>query len=126
MEASHTTFGLNSVGLCLNPTYGYFGATPDGLVECSCCEMGCVEVKCPFCARDIGLEDINILKKVGLGGDDKELSENHPYYYQIQMQLALTGLGYCDFVVWSFFQEGDFARNVGEVFYKRNGYHLRS
>jgi len=30
-----------------------------------------------------------------------ELKTTHSYYYQIQFQLAITGLQWCDFVLWS-------------------------
>lgn len=100
MKKTHTNFGGSSVGLCINPEYPYFGATPDSLVDCECCGMGCVDIKCPYCARDIGLEDAGVLKRVGLH-DGEMLLENHPYFYQIQMQLAITKVKYCDFVVWN-------------------------
>lgn len=89
--------------MCINPKYPYFGASPYGVVSCACCGLGCIEIKCSFCAKDAGLEDMNILKKIGISQDkgQSKLSENHAYYYQIQMQLAITGLQYCDFVVWS-------------------------
>jgi len=33
--------------LIINPNYPQLGASPDGIVECSCCGSGLVEVKCP-------------------------------------------------------------------------------
>ena len=30
-----------------------------------------------------------------------ELKTTHDYYYQIQFQLAITGLKWCDFALWS-------------------------
>ena len=32
---------------------------------------------------------------------DLKLKTRHRYCYQVQMQLAVTGLKWCDFVVWS-------------------------
>ncbi|CAG2215588.1 unnamed protein product [Mytilus edulis] len=32
-----------------------------------------------------------------------ELKNHYAYYYQIQLQLAVTGLEWCDFVLWSSF-----------------------
>ena len=29
------------------------------------------------------------------------IKEKHPYYSQVQMQMDVTGLKFCDFVVWS-------------------------
>ncbi|KAK5638750.1 hypothetical protein RI129_013045 [Pyrocoelia pectoralis] len=99
MKRSHANFDSEVVGLCLNPQYPHFGASPDGLVSCDCCDMGVVEIKCPYCAKDIGLDDLNVLKRVGM--QKLKLNYTHPYYYQVQMQLAITGVNYCDFVVWS-------------------------
>lgn len=36
----------------------YLGATPDLLVECSCCGSGVVEVKCPWKVKDGQLSDL--------------------------------------------------------------------
>ncbi|KAJ8977263.1 hypothetical protein NQ317_003964 [Molorchus minor] len=103
MKESHNNFGADPVGLCISPQYPHFGASPDGLISCDCCGLGCVEIKCPYCAKDLDVEDTEVLKKVGLENLDEEihLSHNHTYYYQIQMQLGITKLAYCDFVVWN-------------------------
>nr|CAH7723788.1 unnamed protein product [Callosobruchus chinensis] len=34
-------------------------------------------------------------------GDEIALKKNHSYYYQCQMQIFVTNLKYCDFVIWS-------------------------
>ena len=34
-------------------------------------------------------------------GDELVLKTNHKYYYQIQMQLEIYGLKWCDVIVWS-------------------------
>ena len=34
----------------------YVGASPDAFVECKCCGLGVVEVKCPSCARSTALD----------------------------------------------------------------------
>ncbi|KAK4879609.1 hypothetical protein RN001_007755 [Aquatica leii] len=120
MALLHGNFGGSEVGLCLNPKYPYFGASPDALVECDCCGLGCVEIKCPYCAKDIGLSEIGVLKKVGVKevGGEAVLDHNHTYFYQMQMQLAVTGLAYCDFVVWS--KQGYFKKRLlpDEKFWK--------
>ena len=73
-----------------------------GIINCNCCGKGVLEVKCPFCIKE------------GLPGDPDEtdfcmtkqngkwiLKRNHAYYYQIQLQLEVCKLSYCDFVVWT-------------------------
>ncbi len=39
-------------GLCVHPDFPYFGASPDGVVECDCCGRGVIEIKCPFSCRE--------------------------------------------------------------------------
>ena len=33
--------------------------------------------------------------------ETNEVKRNHPYFYQMQMQMLLTKRSYCDFLVWS-------------------------
>ncbi|XP_046585019.1 uncharacterized protein LOC124291985, partial [Haliotis rubra] len=62
----HHNFSVEECGLFLSCEYPHLGATPDGIVDCSCCGRGCLEIKCPFCAKDdfvdsniVYLEEIN-------------------------------------------------------------------
>ena len=48
----HSNFSLLESGLVINPLYPHFGATPDGIVQCTCCGRGVVEVKCPYRCKD--------------------------------------------------------------------------
>ena len=48
MEGKHDNFIVNESGLVVDPKYSFLGASPDGLVSCSCCGIGVVEIKCPF------------------------------------------------------------------------------
>jgi hypothetical protein len=50
------------VGLCLNPRYPQFGASPDGMVYCECCGRGCIEVKCTFLLKNMSIEKFASLK----------------------------------------------------------------
>ena len=76
----------------------YIGASPDGLVCCSCCGEGVIEVKCPLCVREKFPEDDQktfCMTKV----ENKWIL--NAYYYQIQTQMYVCKRDYCDFVVWS-------------------------
>ncbi|GLV43867.1 hypothetical protein CBL_11553 [Carabus blaptoides fortunei] len=105
MMGTHQNFAIKEVGLVLNPQHPYFGASPDSLIRCDCCGQGCLEVKCPYCANEVGIQETLekskkfYLKKIEDG--TVELRKDHQYFFQIQMQLALTERMYCDFVVWS-------------------------
>lgn len=56
MKDLHTNFKFTECGLFVNIEYPYFGASPDGIVECDCCGRGVLEIKCPYTlkGRDIG------------------------------------------------------------------------
>ena len=44
---SHTNFDLNTSRLVVNPLFPYLCASPDGMVMCTCCISGAMEIKCP-------------------------------------------------------------------------------
>ena len=104
-KSSHTSFTLReSPGLHINPRYPHLGASPDGVVHCECHGNGIVEVKCPYCKRNDTIEDAAddprfCLEKCGDGS--LSLKRSHEYFYQVQCQLFVTGMAYCDFVVYT-------------------------
>ena len=67
-------------------------------------QYGLIEIKCPYKYRNLTPED------ACLNGDfcstlstskQIQLKRNHPYYSQIQGQLAITGRKWCDFVIYT-------------------------
>lgn len=44
----HSSFQIKPTGLHVNPKYPHLGASPDGLVMCTCCGDGLLEIKCPY------------------------------------------------------------------------------
>ena len=48
MQAYHENFSVVDSGLRLNPKWPYMGATPDGVVMCSCHGSGACEIKVAF------------------------------------------------------------------------------
>ena len=93
-RSEHENFSVTESGLWLDPNYPFLGASPDGLVSCNCCGEGLVEIKCPYCARDSPMADVECLK-------ENKLDPSHRYSYQVQTQMLVTGRDYCDFVLWS-------------------------
>lgn len=101
----HTDINVKSCGLFVDQETPYLGASPDALVQCTCCGVGVVEVKCPLCAQ--GAETLEkvaekqrrfCLQKTRSG--ELQLIRDHPYYLQCQLQMHITRHAYCDFVVW--------------------------
>ena len=83
-------------GLFVCEKLPYLAASPDGLVECDCCDRRVLELKCPYCLKSEvkSIKDVPYLK-------DGCLKEDHDYYYQMQMQMLCTKTKYADFFVWS-------------------------
>ena len=102
MKMEHTAFSLKGCGLLLDPSNLCIGASLDGIVECSCCKTGVLEIKCPYSCKDKPFEhraeeQSFFLENVS---GDLVLKKNHAYYYQVQLQIKLYGTRYCDFIVW--------------------------
>lgn len=99
----HQGLSVCDSGLHIDQSRPYLGASPDGLVSCTCCGNGVLEIKCPHCAKDTGVlsaaenKDFYIQNVAGR----YELNRKHQYYYQVQAQLFVTNRKYCDFMVWS-------------------------
>ena len=89
--------------------------SPDGLVmdpslsDHQLGKYGLLEVKCPLMLEEKDVKDFDkVLSKKQISQFSLErrdgsmkLKTKHRYYYQVQMRLAVTGLKWCDFVVWS-------------------------
>ena len=52
VSGKHINFKLSKSGLVVNTQFPFMGASPDGVLGCSCCDNGVLEIKCPFSCRD--------------------------------------------------------------------------
>lgn len=114
---SHIDFKVQSSGLVINPSYPFIGASPDGVFTGSCCGEGLLEIKCPFKYRDVSpisndaLRDKNYFLQRYTAGEI-HLKSSHTYYHQVQGQMAVKQLPFCDFVCWT--QKGLFVEQIQE------------
>ena len=96
---------VQECGLFLSTRIGYLGTSPDGLVSSDGKVIGCIEIKCPFSAQDkTVVEACATIQQFFCTMDENRkvhLKKRHNYYYQVQGQLALLNLQWCDFVVWT-------------------------
>ena len=98
---ARTQHKVKATGLWLFPE-GYFGASPDGLVYEKDEFVGIVEVKCPWKLHDTKIQhEEDWAKRLDYIAPPLLLSKTHPYYHQVQGELAATGATWCDFFVWS-------------------------
>lgn len=91
-------------GLIINPEFPYFAASPDRLINCDCHGEGCVVLK--FLAIMETAESFEILTRepnriLNINEDVYELEKTHDFYYQLQLQIHVVELRYCDLVIWS-------------------------
>ena len=100
MQDEHKDFKIKDSGFVINPEHPHLGASPDAISYCSCHGTGCVEIKCPYKARDSTItEAVWFLEKTANGC--LQLDRKHLYYAQVQLQLSSTKLAFVDFVVWT-------------------------
>ena len=98
----HEGFKMEGSGLWVCCEAPYMAGSPDGLVGCVCCGRGVVEVKCPYVFRDCTVQEFLTDKKSFMSMHDDGvayLHRSHPYFYQVQAQMFVCDVTYCDFVV---------------------------
>ena len=118
----HSDLRVEDAGFRVSKEHPYIGASPDAYVRCSCCQSGILEIKCPFCAAEIGVDAASESKSFCLQKNDAgdlTLKRDHQYFYQVQMQLFVTDSSFCDFVVWTVKDESPFVQRIlpDEEFY---------
>ena len=105
MQGQIKNFCVFDAGIVVNPAYPYIGASPDGKVfnPRISPHYGLLEVKCPFKQRartiEEALADPNFYL---LFQEEKYLLKRDnacDYFEQVQGQMALSGLKWCDFCV---------------------------
>ncbi|KAK2555743.1 hypothetical protein P5673_022310 [Acropora cervicornis] len=116
MSQTHKDFQVKYCGMIVDKEHPWLHATPDFMASCSCCGDGCGELKCPYGIKNGDFENYiskttSCLEKVN---GEIRLKRNHQYYYQVQQQLNITKLKYCDFVVFAFN-----VNNQPVIFYER-------
>ena len=113
-QAAGEEMEFRPAGLSLLPEKSYLGASSDGRLNCksvdTCC-IGCLEIKCPYSIKGsltITLTPEEIADRHGKDffmtrGEDGllHLRTSHPYYAQVQGELAVHNVEWCDFVVYS-------------------------
>ena len=87
--------------------HGFLAASLDGII---CDEngspQGTLEIKCPYSQRNTNIADACKTPTFFCTVDDKDktticLKKTHNYYYQVQGQMAVLNMPWCDFVVWT-------------------------
>ncbi len=107
--SGHDTLSVRKCGFVISEDHPFLGASPDALVcdPTNADQFGLAEIKCPFSSRNVTPSQACLNKDfccVLTRVDSKEclrLRQDHPYYSQVQGQMAITGRNWCDFVVFT-------------------------
>uniref|UniRef100_A0A8C9X6E5 YqaJ viral recombinase domain-containing protein n=1 Tax=Sander lucioperca TaxID=283035 RepID=A0A8C9X6E5_SANLU len=93
-------------GFLIHPDAPWMGSSPDGMVYDPKSQpvFGLVEVKCPNVASYVDCPYI------ALRDGTPTLRKTHPYFWQIQGQMLVSGCEWCDFVVYT--QEDMFVERI--------------
>ena len=100
------------------PTHAFLGASSDGwILDHSLPETvrkGCLEIKCPYSIKgtvitEREVEELLEYKDFCLERTEQgpQLKRGHPYYAQVQGEMAIMEVSWCDFVVWTNASQGN-------------------
>ena len=105
VKGEHTNLSVCDPGLLINHNWPFIGASPDGIIFCERCGKGTLEIKCPYCHKGENItsavSDSQFFLQKSSDGT-LHLKHQHSYFYQVQTQLFVSDLEYCDFCVCTF------------------------
>ena len=73
-----------------------FGASPDGMFNDG---EGILEIKCPYSLRNTEKKDVKDGHFYTCDGTQLNLRHSHTYFFQVQLQMFVTGAKYTDFFI---------------------------
>lgn len=100
LSSKHQELTVAESGLVINQTWPFLGASPDRIRSCNCHGKTLVECKSLFSKRNLfpGIAASENLIKTTKGF---QLKEKTSWYYQIQGQMAITGIHHTDLVIYT-------------------------
>ena len=106
MSSRRTPVKVLPCGFVVSQGIPIIGATPDArVIDFGCVDhFGLAEVKCPYTKHHVTPLDACSDPKFFMEkttDTECKLKEDHPYYAQVQGQMAATGARWCDFIVYT-------------------------
>ena len=100
----HRRSTLRVPGIVLSKDTPFLGASPDGVMDCKVCGLSLIEVKCFYSKRNFIPKAAMLASNILVHGNDGQVLVNkkHPYYFQIQTQMAVTGIRRCTLVGYTY------------------------
>ena len=99
-KAGHANVQVQQTGLSVYKYNPIIAASTDGILSCSCGGQRALEIKCPFSLAGKNLSSVKLPCCVTIKGQ-QQLKVTHPYYTQVQVQLACLSLETCEFFMYS-------------------------
>lgn len=105
-ELVHKNFRMEQCGLFVDRDCPILGASPDGVVTCSCHTKRILEIKCSFKHQNVYPQDVPSLDPTyHLTCTHKDgrlsLKRKSPWYQQVQFQMGVVGVKECDIVFYT-------------------------
>ena len=93
----------NVPGLIISNKHAFLGTSPDGIFDCKTCGKALIEIKCLSSKRNFYPKSALLLLGICEKSENGELivKKSHRYFYQVQGQMALTGIHRCYFVAYT-------------------------
>ena len=106
-ESGHQGLFACSCGFMIDEAHPFLGASPDGVVHdpSSSSPFGLLEIKCPYASRNKqpleAAYSSSFFCEISKEKNEVKLKLSHPYYSQVEGQMAIAGRPWCDFVVFT-------------------------
>ena len=94
----HKDVRYRECDIFIDKTKQYLGASPDLLIECSCCGEAVVEIKNPFSIAN-EIPSVDNLSYLSMCNGQVALKQQHQYFAQVQGEMAITKRPLCYFFV---------------------------
>ena len=93
----HRNIIIKKCGFLVKHTYPHLGASSDSILSCTCHNDCVLKIKCPH-NYQMSLNTGKTTKNFLLNPDGS-LKENHPDYFQIQLQMFMPNLNDSHFLI---------------------------
>ena len=114
LRKSHKKLRCRECGVYISTNFPYISGSPDRILTCTCCGTIPLEVKNPEKAKHMSLTEYLTLPSCCLRNIDGlvSLNRNHDYYFQVQVQMLVTGAKSCIFCVNTWHRDGLFIEQI--------------
>lgn len=101
----HPGFTLSRAGALISTAFPFLAASPDAIFSCPCHGSGVIEIKCPFKFKNGLISTAAKTKGFPLIYNEEtrmySMDQDHAYYFQVQLQLFISGYRFAFFVVYT-------------------------